>query len=143
MAERTLPGGLRGAMGQVLRYGLVGIASNLAGYLLFLLLTWWGIEPKRAMTVLYAAGATIGFFGNRQWAFAHRGSLLAAGLRYGLAHLCGYALNFTLLLVFVDKLGYSHALVQGVAIFVVAGFLFLLFKYLVFPQNGQRESNTP
>lgn len=138
-----MPGGLRGAMGQVVRYGLVGIASNLAGYLLFLLLTWWGLEPKRAMTVLYTAGAAIGFFGNRQWAFGHRGSLLSAGVRYGLAHLCGYALNFTLLLVFVDKLGYSHALVQGIAIFIVAGVLFLLFKYLVFPQAGQRESQTP
>ena len=117
---------------QVFRYGLVGIASNLSGYLVFLLITYWGIEPKQAMTLLYIVGATIGFFGNRQWAFAHKGEVLGAGGRYLIAHLLGYLINLLLLLTFVDRLGYSHQWVQAVAIFVVAGFLFIAFKYFVF-----------
>jgi putative flippase GtrA len=120
---------------QLFRYGVVGIASNLAGYLLFLLITYLGVEPKTAMTLLYVAGATVGFFGNRRWAFSHEGTLLGAGTRYLVAHLFGYMFNFLILLTFVDMLGYSHQIVQAVAIIVVAGFLFVVFKFFVFPKK--------
>lgn len=121
---------------QFFRYGLVGIASNLAGYLLFLLITYWSVEPKMAMTLLYVVGAIIGFIGNQQWAFAYKGALLNAGVRYFAAHLFGYLINFLILLTFVDRLGYSHQWVQAGAIFVVAGFLFVVFKYFVFPKTA-------
>ena len=120
---------------QFFRYGMVGLASNLAGYLLFLLITYWSVEPKIAMTLLYVVGATIGFIGNRQWAFAHRGALSEVASRYVAAHLLGYLINFLILLTFVDRLGYSHQWVQAGAIFVVAGFLFVAFKYFVFPKS--------
>ncbi|PLQ01535.1 GtrA family protein [Cupriavidus pauculus] len=119
-------------LGQILRYGIVGVISNLTGYLVYLAVTYLGVEPKLAMTVLYAAGATVGFFGNRKWAFRHEGSFWRAASRYAIAHLCGYSLNFCLLYVFVDRLGYPHQLIQAIAIFVVAGFLFLVFKFFVF-----------
>ena len=119
---------------QFFRYGLVGIVSNSSGYLLFLLITYWGVEPKIAMTLLYVVGATIGFIGNRQWAFSHSGTLPNAAARYFVAHMFGYLINFFLLLIFVDRFGYSHQWVQAGAIFVVAGFLFVAFKYFVFPK---------
>jgi putative flippase GtrA len=120
---------------QLFRYGLVGIASNLTGYLLFLIITSVGTGPKTAMTILYGVGAAIGFFGNRKWTFVHHGTLLGSGLRYIIAHCCGYLINLAILLMFVDGLGYSHRWVQAIAIFVVAGFLFVAFKYFVFPTN--------
>lgn len=128
-------------LGQLLRYGVVGAASNLAGYLVYLAVTYMGVEPKTAMTFLYAAGATFGFFGNRQWAFSHTGSFWRAAGRYALAHCCGYLLNFSLLYVFVDRLGYPHQAVQAVAIFVVAGFLFVAFRYFVFRASTEKQEN--
>lgn len=125
---------IRSSAAQLIRYGLVGIASNLSGYLLFLLITYWGVEPKKAMTLLYVVGASIGFFGNRQWTFAHKGALPVSGARYFIAHLFGYMINFLILLTFVDRFGYSHQWVQAAAVFVVAGFLFMAFKYFVFPK---------
>jgi putative flippase GtrA len=119
---------------QLARYGLVGLASNLSGYLVYVLITYWGSEPKRTMTLLYIVGASIGYFGNRQWTFAHKGGL-GAGARYLIAHLLGYLINLLLLFTFVDRLGYSHQWVQAVAIFIVAGFLFLAFKYFVFHKS--------
>lgn len=127
---------------QFFRYGLVGLASNLAGYLLFLLITYWGVEPKIAMTLLYVVGATIGFIGNRQWAFAYKGALLNAGAKYFAAHLFGYLINFLILLTFVDRLGYSHQWVQAGAILVVAGFLFVVFKYFVFPKTASNSGGS-
>lgn len=117
---------------RLVRYGLVGIATNLAGYALYLVVTHVGLGPKLTMTLLYVAGATFGYVGNRQWAFRHTGSVLHSSTGYVLAHAGGYLLNFALLHVFVDRLGYPHEIVQGFAILLVAGYLFLVLNLLVF-----------
>ena len=116
-----------------LRYAVVGASSNLAGYLIYLAITWLGVEPKAAMTALYLVGATVSFAGNRYWTFSHKGNAAASLVRFGIAHVLGYLLNLTLLVIFVDRLGYPHQWVQAVAIFVVAFFLFVAFRLFVFP----------
>jgi putative flippase GtrA len=120
------------SMRQLIRYGLVGLASNAAIYIVYLLITRLGVEPKTAMTLVYIIGGIIGFIGNRKWTFTHRGGLSGAALRYVLAHFFGYLLNFLILFTFVDHLGYAHQWVQAAAILSVAGFLFITFKYFVF-----------
>ncbi|MCX5882069.1 MAG: GtrA family protein [Deltaproteobacteria bacterium] len=122
-------------MRQLLRYGLVGVISNAVIYFVYILITYLGVEPKKAMTLVYIIGASIGFIGNRKWTFAHRGDFSSAALRYMLAHLSGYLLNFLILFTFVDCLGYAHQWVQAVAIMIVAGFLFVVFKYFVFRER--------
>jgi putative flippase GtrA len=122
-------------MRQLIRYGLVGVLSNATIYCVYLLITYLGVEPKTAMTFVYIIGASMGFIANRKWTFAHRGDCTSAGLRYLLAHLFGYLLNFLILWIFVDHLGYAHQWVQGVAIIFVAGVLFVVFKYFVFHEK--------
>ena len=124
-------------MRQLIRYGLVGVLSNAAIYFIYLLITYLGVEPKTAMTSVYIIGASIGFIGNRKWTFDHCGHPSRAALRYAVAHLFGYVLNFLLLFTFVDRLGYPHQWVQAIAIIIVAGFLFVIFKYYVFQQRNQ------
>ncbi len=124
-------------MRQLIRYGLVGLASNLTIYIIYLLITYLGVEPKKAMTVLYVIGAFIGFVSHRRWTFTHRGTLIGSGARFFMAHLFGYMINFIILLTFVDRFGYSHQWVQAAAIIVVAGFLFVAFRYFVFPKAGE------
>lgn len=123
----------------IVRYAVVGISSNAIGYAAYLTLTWLGVPFKLAMSLLYVLGVCISFLGNRNWAFEHHGNVVGTALRFVLAHGAGYLLNFALLTVFVDKLGYSHQWVQAVAIFVVGGFLFIVFKCFVFrhdPSDG-------
>ena len=124
---------------QLVRYGLVGIVTNSLGYIVYLLITYFGVEPKVLITFLYPIGATIGFFGNRQWAFAHKGAVLKSGFRYFVAHFLGYLINLFILLTFADRFGYPHQWVQAGAIFVVAGFLFVVFKYFVFPKSQKLQ----
>lgn len=62
---------------------------------------------------------------------------MGAGVRYVIAHCIGYLLNLSILIVFVDELGYAHQWVQAIAIFVVAAFLFLAFKVFVFPVSRE------
>ena len=118
----------KGSFKQLTRYTLVGIVSNLFGYLVYLLITYLGATPKITMTLLYGVGATIGYLGNRNFAFSHKGSMLSSSIQYFIAHLFGYFINLAILIVYVDQLGYAHQWVQAIAIFGVAGFLFLAFK---------------
>jgi putative flippase GtrA len=77
-------------------------------------------------------GATLGYVGNRQFTFADQGNVLRSSLRYGLIYGLGYLLNLCILMVFVDHLHYQHQWVQGVAICIVAVFLFIGLRFFVF-----------
>lgn len=125
---------------QIVRFALVGIATNAVGYCLYVLVTQAGMGPKTTVSILYPIGALIGFAGNRQWTFTHRGHLLGSSLRYAAAHTLGYLLNILLLLIFVNRLHFPHQIVQAGAILVVAAFLFVAFRLFVFrPQPGSAE----
>jgi len=121
------------------RYGAVGIASNLVGYLLYVAVTYIGVSPKVAMTLLYLAGAAIGYLGNKRLVFSHTGSILRSSAGYFVAHAAGYAANLVILYTFVDILGYPHQIIQAVAIFMVAGYLFLVLNFIVFKNENARE----
>jgi putative flippase GtrA len=132
MDNLPLTGKNRSSITQLFHYALVGITTNLAGYMVYLLITDLGAAPKITMTLLYGVCAVIGFMGNRKLTFAYKGSLLGSGIRYIIAHCFGYLINLAILIVLVDKFGYAHQLVQATAILVVAVFLFMAFKFFVF-----------
>jgi putative flippase GtrA len=123
---------------QLLRYGIVGVGTNLAGYLVYLGLTWAGVEPKLAMSGLYALGVGVSFALNRRWTFGHRGRVGPAGLRFGAAHLLGYAINLGMLAILHDALGWPHELVQALAFPVLAIYFFLSHRFFVFPDRFGR-----
>lgn len=128
------------AVRQLARYATIGVVSNFAGYVVYLTMTYFRMEPKLAMTLVYITGASIGYLGNRRWTFKYKGRVVANVVKYGLTHLCGYILNFVILYLFVDRLTYPHQAVQAVAIIVVAGFLFVAFKKFVFPESSKNGS---
>jgi putative flippase GtrA len=124
-------------LGQLVRYGVVGLLNNLLGYLIYVAVTWLWIEPKLAVTLMYPVGALIGYLGHARYAFQYNGRVSDGLLRYTIANLIGYCADVGMLYVLADRLGYPHQLVQAAAIFVVAGLLFVLFRYFVFPRAKQ------
>lgn len=124
-------------LAQVVRYGVVGVLNNLLGYLIYLVVTWVWLDPKVAVTLMYPIGAVTAYFGHAKYAFAYSGQTSHGIARYVIAHLIGYGANIGLLYVFSDRLLFPHQLVQAVAIVGVAGILFLLFRYFVFPNRPQ------
>ncbi len=132
MSNLPLVNEVQGSFKQLFRYAFVGILSNLTGYLVYLLITYLGVTPKITMTLLYGVGCTIGYIGNRNFTFSHKGSLLDSSARYFIAHFFGYFINLIILIIFVDHFMYPHQLIQIVAVFVVASFLFTAFKFFVF-----------
>ena len=121
---------------QMLRYAVVGIMNNLFGYLIYIAVTWLWLEPKLAVTLMYPISAVTAYFGHAKYAFSIQGQHGRALLRYIISHSLGYAINLSILYIFVDLHGYPHQAVQACAVFVVGGVLYLLFRYWVFGINS-------
>lgn len=121
-----------GSVSQIIKYGIVGVVSNLAGYSAYLIATYFGGEPKITMSVLYLIMALLSFLGNRKLTFAYTGGVLGSGVRFAISHILGYIINLIMLIVLVDLMNYPHQWVQASAIIIVAGFLFVMLKLFVF-----------
>ena len=99
------------------------------------------MDPKVVVAVFYPVGALISFFANKEWSFSYSGPLGSSMLRFVIAHFFGYFMNLGILYVCVDLLSYPHELVQIAAIFLVALFLFLAFRYFVFPERHKATAH--
>lgn len=118
---------------QIFSFGLIGVASNAVAYAMFLLLvTYLGVVPEIAMAIVYVLAASSSYLANWRVTFAARGTAERTVPRFILAHVGGFGLNLILLHTFSTKLGFSAALVQFVAIFVVAAYLFSALRLFVF-----------
>lgn len=94
------------------------------------------------MTILYAVSALFGFLGNRRFTFDHQGKLSRAAGFYSLVHLFGWMINYTFLYILSDQMGYPHQAVQAVAIILIAGYLFIALRFVVFPKQVEDEGPT-
>jgi putative flippase GtrA len=123
---------MKKTIGQLLRYGFVGLASNLVGYFIYLGLTHVGVGPKTAMSLLYGIGVAQTFIFNKKWTFGSADAHGPALFRYCLAYGLGYVINLLVLMLAVDWWGWPHQWVQGAMIPCLAVMLFLLQKFWVF-----------
>jgi putative flippase GtrA len=119
---------------QFLTYGIVGLGLNLLLFCLYLVIVMLGADPKLSMTLVYLAGVAVGFYSHRRITFSHTGSVTKSIIRFLIAHGVGYLINLACLFIFVDQLGFAHQLIQALSIFVVALYLFIIFKFWVFPE---------
>jgi len=126
---------------EILRFGVVGLASNALLYLLYLAATAVGVEPKAAVSLIYLVGVLQTFILNKRWTFQHEGSVRRTAARYWVAYAFSYAANMVLLIIFVDVAGFDHRVVQGVLIAVIGLVLFALQKYWVFGTLPVRQAS--
>lgn len=125
------------AQQQFIRYVFVGLISNAFLYGIYILLTSLGTGPKLAMSLFYGLGVIQTFVFNKQWSFRFNGASAPALMQYVTAYALGYVINFSALMLLVDKMGLSHQWVQGVMIIVIAIMLFLAQRYWIFaPARG-------
>lgn len=120
---------------QLIRYGIVGIATNLLGYGIYLLVTYLGVTPKVTVSIFYPIGVGISYLSHGKWTFDSGERTFMSFFKFILAHLFGYLTNLLLLFYFVDILVYPHQWIQLIAVFVVALQLFISFKFFVFSTN--------
>jgi putative flippase GtrA len=126
---------------QFTRYAIVGLASNILSYLLYLSLTSWDIGNKTAMSMVFIAATVTTFFINYSWSFGASAQRRTALFRYILVYLFGYLLNWLGLWLFVDNLGYHHQLIQLLFIAIVAVFLFANLHLWVFKADPESSDS--
>lgn len=117
---------------QLNRYFFVGVLVNIIGYIIYVLLAYFGITPAKSMSILYVVGALLGFYFNRSFTFQYDGKVSYAICRYVLVLMIGYLLNLSIFFIFIDMFGYPHYFVQAIAIIVVAFFMFMMSRIFVF-----------
>ena len=122
---------------QFVRFASVGIVSNSALFLLYLVLTTAGLSPALSMSLTYVLGVVQTFAFNRSWTFSHSGGCAAPLARYATTYAIGYVVNLCMLRLFVDGLKLPHQWVQGAAILFVAALVFALQKHWVFRRAPQ------
>lgn len=118
-------------------FAAIGATNNLISYLLFALFVHvWGVDPVVAVTITYALGMIVSFFGNRKLTFRHTGHVGRTVAKFLLVNAVGYGVNVVILRVFVHGLGFPALVVQLFAIVVVASITFFSMRLWVFREAG-------
>jgi len=125
--------------GQSVRFVVVGLLSNAVLFLLYIFLTWLGLQPSVAVSVVFACGALQTFVFNKSWTFSQRDSDSKHLPRYLTVYAGAYVTNLLALYVLVDRLAYPHQLVQAGAVIVIGVLIFLGQRYWVFLPSKQKS----
>jgi putative flippase GtrA len=124
----------------VLRFGMIGGLNNLLSYGIFVVLTLTGMPSISAATITYVTGMAVSYLANRSFTFRHSGSARHSVLRFIVVNIAGYAVNITILAVFVELIGWNALVVQLGAIVVVATGIYLGMRFWVFRATGAPDS---
>lgn len=123
----------------LLRYGVVGVVSNLLVYCCFLALIWSAVQPISAAAICYGLGLAISYFANRRWSFrsqaGHRSDLLRFLLAYGVG-LCA-----TLVFISVLTLFLSPEIAQIFNIGLTAMVIYFGLRVLGFGEGERRDAD--
>lgn len=117
---------------EFVRYAVVGAATNVFGFLLYVLLTTLGVSPVLTISIFYPIHIGVAFYLNKKWSFSHKGRITASAARYLISYIGCYVLNVAALKYFNGYWGFSHLLVQAVAVVVIVPLLFVTQKLWVF-----------
>ena len=125
------------SMAQLVRYTALGLAANLAGYILYLVLTTLiQLSPLAAITIVFSSVSTANFLGNKVWTFDDQDPVRKTAPKYLAAQALGYFTNLGFMQIFHTILSFPHAFVQLLSLVFVAVELFLLSKFFVFRASG-------
>jgi putative flippase GtrA len=135
----TLPQNQR-TTSQIIKYVIIGIVNNSMSYSTYLVVTYLGVSPSLALTVLYGVVAVFGFYGNRKLTFHHTGRLSISGIRYIITYSLTFVMMQLALVVFYQWLGFPHQIVTIAASCAITPVMFVALKYFVFPEQNSSTS---
>lgn len=119
-------------MGQLARYGLVGLSLNAGLYGVYLCLTALGLWPALAATAVFLMGIPLSLMAHGRLTFRVPGVDRVRQLYFAGGYLVGYVVQIGLLLGLYRGLGLPHQLSQLCAMAGVALVLFFYQRRVVF-----------
>ncbi len=117
---------------EFLKFLLVGILANLIYYLLYIILTYIGIDIFLATTFLFIITTIFSFKGNAKFTFKVKKTNNKNIISFYLIQLLFYFINIFTLFILVKNMGFAHELIQGILVICLAFFNFLISKKYVF-----------
>lgn len=121
------------ALGQLIRYNLVGLANTLVAYLLYAGLVYLGVEYAVALAADYLLGAAVNFWVNKHYTFGHKEKTqLSMVLRQAVTVALTYGVNLLVLWLLVEQVGLNEYIGQGSALLGVMAMGFVGQKFWVF-----------
>jgi putative flippase GtrA len=130
---RRVRAGETPAIGEAVRFGIVGVMQNGLNVAVFALATGTGVQYRIAAVVAALAALVVSFAFNRAWTFPGRsGPAHHQGARYALVFASAVALGVVVLSLFVEVAGLPKVAAQVVAIVIVAPLSFLTQRTWVF-----------
>jgi putative flippase GtrA len=125
-------------VGQLVRYGVVGISNTLVFLAAYAICVQIGIWYIAASAIGYTLGSINGYVLNRRWTFrAGHLSHTASASRYALVQMAAALGNLGLLYVFVDGIGTDRIVGQVVVIVIVQLLSFLAHRAWSFAHRGE------
>lgn len=119
-------------IGEIARFGAVGLFHNMIGYVIFLVLFWLGTSPYLLVAIGYPLAVFLSYILNKKITFNHNGKGLITGVKFVGIHIIGCLLNIFLLYFLGDFLSVGYEFAQLFSVFVVGGLLYLCMKFFVF-----------
>jgi putative flippase GtrA len=118
---------------QVLRFGLIGVTTNIVGYSLFVLCTLYlKFSPYLVISFLYPLAITATYILNKDHTFKQEKTLKKQKIIFITLYLSAYLLNILIFYIATSILLVPPYLAQGIAIIVLGIYLFLMQKKYVY-----------
>lgn len=125
-----------GVIARIVRYGVVGIITNLSGYGCFLALLMAGTHPVMTTGITYLIIVAVSYFANRRWTFRSKSTHSRDVLRYLIAYSIGLVVAVGAMHVLSNLL--HPAIAQIVVIILSAIVIYMSLEILRF---GRMEEN--
>ncbi len=124
---------------RITRYGIVGVMTNLFGYLIFLAFLSTNMLPVLATGITYLIIVAAGYYANRRWAFRSGSTHSRDVPRYLLAY--GIGLIVALGVMQVVSMILHPAIAQIIAIILAAIAIYCSLEILRFGKSGTNNDN--
>lgn len=109
----------------------MGVMNNIASYIIYvLLLNLLPLTRSEALVGAYGLGMFVAYYNFSRFVFSSQ--VRYVGLRFGLAYIALYLINLGMLEALVWASSLSDELAQFLLIAPVAGFSYLINRYIVF-----------
>jgi len=123
----------RGALGEFLRYSLVGIVNTMVGFSIIFSLMFMGVSPVLSNLMGYAIGSVVSFYLNSRYTFKSTQPTKAQVVKFFTILLLSYFLNLLTLQWLLELINPYLAQFFSAVVYTVSSFL--LVKFIVFKES--------
>ena len=123
-------------MGQLMRFGVIGVIATVIHVAIALLLHHLiGVSPLWSNAIAFITAWMFSYVGNRVWTFESETRHTRAIPRYFLVSCCGFALNQLIVFVTVSWWGWPFWLALACAVTIVPLISFTASRYWAYGQS--------